>query len=129
MLQLPFGLLENGAGILMRIQSNFSIIRIFYKSNVLRCKIEIRVREVPKIVDVKYLHFQILDLFCFRMLVSGSIQLTLFGAGTVYLLLSSQIIQEIMEDFFPQISFCLWLLLISAGLTPAMWLGSPKDFW
>ncbi|XP_017780132.1 PREDICTED: amino acid transporter ANTL1-like isoform X2 [Nicrophorus vespilloides] len=62
------------------------------------------------------------------VLVSGCIQFTLFGAGTVYLLLSSQIFQELLIDHFPRTSFCVWFLLIAAVLTPAMWLGSPKEF-
>lgn len=62
-------------------------------------------------------------------LVSICIQCTLFGAGTVYLLLASQIMQELLLDVFPDFSFCFWFLLIAVLLTPAMWLGSPKDFW
>ncbi|XP_067002631.1 uncharacterized protein [Anabrus simplex] len=62
------------------------------------------------------------------LVVSGCIQFTLFGAGTVYLLLASQIIQELLEDFVPNISFCIWFLVIALVVCPAMWLGSPKDF-
>lgn len=63
------------------------------------------------------------------IIVSGCIQFTLFGAGIVYLLLASQITQELLSDVLPQIKFCLWYVLIALILTPAMWLGSPKDFW
>ncbi|KAF2896920.1 hypothetical protein ILUMI_09256 [Ignelater luminosus] len=63
------------------------------------------------------------------LLVSGCIQFTLFGAGTVYLLLSSQIFQELLDNIFPRLSFCFWFFLIAGILTPAMWFGSPKDFW
>ncbi|XP_033607702.1 amino acid transporter AVT1A isoform X2 [Cryptotermes secundus] len=62
------------------------------------------------------------------MLVSGCIQFTLFGAGTVYLLLSSQIIQDLFENIIPNVGFCTWFLIIAALLCPAMWLGTPKDF-
>ncbi|KAK7865356.1 hypothetical protein R5R35_006837 [Gryllus longicercus] len=62
------------------------------------------------------------------LLVSGCIQLTLFGAGTVYLLLASQIIQELLEVFLPHIRFCEWFLVIALLISPAMWLGTPKDF-
>lgn len=62
------------------------------------------------------------------MLVSGCIQFTLFGAGTVYLLLSSQIIRELLEHIIPNVGFCIWFLIIAALLCPAMWLGTPKDF-
>ncbi|XP_071452053.1 uncharacterized protein, partial [Hetaerina americana] len=62
-------------------------------------------------------------------LVSTCIQITLFGAGTVYLLLASNIVQDMLFPVMPDISFCLYLLLIAGFLCPAMWLGSPKDFW
>nr|CAD7258679.1 unnamed protein product [Timema shepardi] len=64
-----------------------------------------------------------------RMLVSGCIQFTLFGAGTVYLLLASQILQELLEDLLPNIGFCVWFFVISVLLCFPMWFGSPKDFW
>lgn len=63
------------------------------------------------------------------IIVSGCIQFTLFGAGIVYLLLASQIVQELLTDLLPQIKFCLWFVFIALLLTPAMWLGTPKDFW
>nr|CAD7437485.1 unnamed protein product [Timema bartmani] len=63
------------------------------------------------------------------MLVSGCIQFTLFGAGTVYLLLASQILQELLEDLLPNIGLCVWFFIISVLLCFPMWFGSPKDFW
>nr|XP_022910331.1 amino acid transporter AVT1J-like [Onthophagus taurus] len=63
-----------------------------------------------------------------RYLVSGCIQFTLCGAGTVYLLLASQIIQELLNDILPSVSYCYWFLLIAALLLIPMWLESPKDF-
>ncbi|KAF5305305.1 hypothetical protein FQA39_LY09270 [Lamprigera yunnana] len=63
------------------------------------------------------------------VLVSVSIQITLFGAGTVYLLLSAQILQQLVRHLLPGISDCVWFLVIAIILTPPMWLGSPKDFW
>lgn len=64
-----------------------------------------------------------------RYLVSGCLQFTLFGAGTVYLLLASRIIQDLLKDFVPEIGFCIWFLIFAACLCIPMWLGSPKDFW
>lgn len=63
-----------------------------------------------------------------RKFVSACIQITLFGAGVVYLLLASQIFQELLKFFLPQVTFCSWFLLFAALITPPMWLGSPKDF-
>lgn len=62
-------------------------------------------------------------------LVSGCIQFTLFGAGTVYLQLASQIFQDLMSDVLPRVVPCVWFVLIAILLTVPMWLGSPKDFW
>ncbi|KAL0280259.1 UNVERIFIED_CONTAM: hypothetical protein PYX00_001604 [Menopon gallinae] len=62
-------------------------------------------------------------------LVSGCIQFTLFGAGTVYLLLAAQIVKDLMDSIFPSMGLCTWFLVIGLLLIPAMWLGSPKDFF
>ncbi|KAL1117319.1 hypothetical protein AAG570_004645 [Ranatra chinensis] len=64
-----------------------------------------------------------------RLLVSGCIQITLFGAGVAYLLLASQIVQDLMRSLFPSVTFCSWYVLFAVIITPPMWLGSPKDFW
>lgn len=64
----------------------------------------------------------------FSKLVSGCIQFTLFGAGTVYLLLAAQIVKDLMDSIFPSMGLCAWFLVIGLLLIPAMWLGSPKDF-
>ncbi|EEB10155.1 vacuolar amino acid transporter, putative [Pediculus humanus corporis] len=63
-----------------------------------------------------------------RKLVSFCIQFTLFGAGTVYLLLAAQIVKDLLDDYFPNFGLCIWFLIISIILMPAMWFGSPKDF-
>lgn len=69
----------------------------------------------------------------FSYLVSVCVQLTLFGVGTVYLLLASDIIQQLLGARS-------WMLHSSNGCSPMfpifaavicipMWLGTPKDFW
>ncbi|XP_014247204.1 amino acid transporter AVT1A-like isoform X1 [Cimex lectularius] len=63
------------------------------------------------------------------VLVSASIQITLFGAGIVYLLLASQIVQDLMKPLVPKLTFCTWFIIFAIIITPPMWLGSPKDFW
>lgn len=65
----------------------------------------------------------------FRYLVSFSINFTLFGVSTVFLLLAAENIQALIKDVGHDISFCYWLLLIAAILLPVTWLGTPKDFW
>ncbi|XP_050526975.1 uncharacterized protein LOC126897437 [Daktulosphaira vitifoliae] len=61
-------------------------------------------------------------------LTSACIQLTLFGAGTVYLMLVAQIFQLLLENIFPDTGFCSWLLIFSLAISPLMFLESPKDF-
>ncbi|XP_065161540.1 uncharacterized protein [Atheta coriaria] len=63
-----------------------------------------------------------------RVMVSGCIQITLFGAGTVYLLLSSMIFRELFSSYMPDLHPTYWFLIIAVLLTPPMWLGSPKEF-
>ncbi|XP_054275599.1 uncharacterized protein LOC128994825 [Macrosteles quadrilineatus] len=62
-------------------------------------------------------------------LVSACIQVTLFGVAIVYLLLSAQIVQQLLRELLPQVGYCLWFLIFAIVITPPMWLGSPKDFW
>ncbi|XP_064594698.1 uncharacterized protein LOC135461499 [Liolophura sinensis] len=64
-----------------------------------------------------------------RYLVSFSINFTLFGVSTVFLLLAAENIQALIKDVGHDISFCYWLLLIATILLPVTWLGTPKDFW
>lgn len=64
-----------------------------------------------------------------RYAVSLAINITLFGVGTVFLLLSAENIQSLIKAAGHHFSFCYWLLIIWAVLTPLTWLGTPKDFW
>ncbi|KAK9499355.1 hypothetical protein O3M35_002404 [Rhynocoris fuscipes] len=64
-----------------------------------------------------------------RYLVSACVQITLFGAGIVYLLLASQNVQDLMKPIFPQVTFCTWFIIFALVIIVPMWLGSPKDFW
>jgi hypothetical protein len=56
-------------------------------------------------------------------------QVELIGTGTVFLLLSAQIIEALLIPYDLGVNACVWLLCLAALLCPAMWLGSPKDFW
>ncbi|XP_055332577.1 uncharacterized protein LOC129584441 [Paramacrobiotus metropolitanus] len=65
-----------------------------------------------------------------RIAVSICMNITLFGAGTVFLLLAA----ENMKTLFCNlggiaISQCYWILIVAAVLCPILWLGTPKDFW
>ncbi|XP_064629067.1 uncharacterized protein LOC135488399 [Lineus longissimus] len=64
-----------------------------------------------------------------RYLVSISINVTLFGVGVVFVLMASEIIQQLLHDLNVHVSFCYWMIIIVGVLTPFTWLGSPKDMW
>jgi len=61
-------------------------------------------------------------------MVSGCIQVTLFGAGTVYLIMASELMTDLMKYLLP-FGPCSWVVILAVFLLPAMWLGSPMDFW
>ncbi|XP_055936791.1 uncharacterized protein LOC129966393 [Argiope bruennichi] len=62
-----------------------------------------------------------------KYFVSFCIHVNLFGVVIVFLLLSSQLISSVAEEL--GISFCYWILILSALICPLMWLGTPDDFW
>ncbi|KAL3882288.1 hypothetical protein ACJMK2_028650 [Sinanodonta woodiana] len=64
-----------------------------------------------------------------RLLVSFSINFTLFGVACVFLLIASENIQSLLSDAGVNISFCYWSIVIAGVLTPLTWLGTPSDFW
>ncbi len=65
-----------------------------------------------------------------RIPILVSIQVNLFGSSAVFLLLASENVQSILQVHAGiNISFCYWLLLVTAVLLPLAWLGTPKDFW
>ena len=70
-------------------------------------------------------------VFLYRMLCTVCICLTLYGAGCVFIVLISQLVQSLMEEIGVSgiDSLCLWMLIVTVFLTPLTWLGTPKDFW
>eukprot|EP00093_Oithona_nana_P012639 12639.XXX_700433_697667_1 [CDS] Oithona nana genome sequencing. len=66
-----------------------------------------------------------------RMLCTVCICLTLYGAGCVFIVLISQLVQSLMEEIgvLNIDNLCLWMLIVTVFLTPLTWLGTPKDFW
>ncbi|XP_063591483.1 uncharacterized protein LOC134768594 [Penaeus indicus] len=57
-----------------------------------------------------------------------ALNLTLFGASTVFLLLATQMIHSITASLI-NLTACEWTLIIGGVLTPLTWMGTPKDFW
>ncbi|XP_060551535.1 uncharacterized protein LOC132713072 isoform X2 [Ruditapes philippinarum] len=64
-----------------------------------------------------------------RNLVSISINFTLFGVGVVFLLLASINIANLLEPYWPDVSFCYIGAIVAGCLIPVSWLGTPADFW
>ena len=63
------------------------------------------------------------------MVISLSIDFTLFGVSCVFLLLASQNMHSVFKDngVF-SISFCYWLMIVAVVLIPCCWSATPKDF-
>ena len=55
---------------------------------------------------------------------------TLYGAGTVFIVLIAQLFSSIFNVWAGvNLSLCLWMVLVAALLIPLTWMGTPKDFW
>jgi vesicular inhibitory amino acid transporter len=65
----------------------------------------------------------------FRYLVSFSINFTLFGVATVFLILAAENIEDMISHTNADISFCYWIIILAFVLMPFVCLGTPKDFW
>ncbi len=63
------------------------------------------------------------------MTVSVAMNVTRFGASTVFLLLTAGLLRTVTASFIDHIGICSWIPIVGALLTPLMWLGSPADFW
>ena len=64
-----------------------------------------------------------------RLVISVSIDFTLFGVACVFLLLASQNMHSVFKDNGAfDISFCYWLIIVCGVLIPCCWQATPKDF-
>ena len=69
-------------------------------------------------------------LYCYLRLVSMvAISLTLYGGGCVFIVLIAQLLGSLIAAAGFQLSLCVWMVIVAAGLTPLTWMGTPKDFW
>ena len=89
----------------------------------------------PKYIRVPAETFALLNDYCgvfflpFRYLVSFSINFTLFGVATVFLILAAENIEDMISHTNADISFCYWIIILAFVLMPFVCLGTPKDFW
>jgi len=58
-----------------------------------------------------------------------AISLTLYGGGCVFIVLIAQLLGSLIAAAGFQLSLCVWMVIVAAGLTPLTWMGTPKDFW
>jgi len=64
-----------------------------------------------------------------RIVALISISLTLYGGGCVFIVLISDLLKSLVANAGLDLSLCLWMVIVAAGLTPLTWAGTPKDFW
>lgn len=65
-----------------------------------------------------------------KLIVSICIDITQFGVGVVYLLLSAKNIRDFVETFFNRnFSYCYVIIIVAIALLPVTFLKSPQDFW
>ena len=61
--------------------------------------------------------------------MSFSVDFTLLGGATVFLLLASQNVESLLSQVHVDVSFCVWLLFMAGSLMPLTCLDTPQDFW
>lgn len=65
---------------------------------------------------------------CGRYIVTVAINFTNFGTVVVYILLASENIKSLLNDY-TSISTCLMAVIVTVIGIPVTWFGTPKDFW
>ena len=63
-----------------------------------------------------------------RYTVTATLDITLIGVAVVYILLSAQIAESMMQSIV-SIDYGYWIIILSAILCPLTWFGSLEDFW
>ncbi|XP_068201894.1 uncharacterized protein [Palaemon carinicauda] len=58
-----------------------------------------------------------------------ALNVTLFGAATVFLLVTTQMIHQLLWPLKVPITPCEWILIVGGLLILPTWLGTPKDMW
>jgi len=64
-----------------------------------------------------------------RMAAITCINLCLYGAGCVFIVLISGFVKNIFDQADLKVEFGLWMVIVAVALTPLCFLGTPKDFW
>ena len=47
----------------------------------------------------------------------------------MFIVLIAQLLGSLASAAGFQLSLCVWMVIVAAGLTPLTWMGTPKDFW
>ncbi|KAI1290010.1 Proton-coupled amino acid transporter 1 [Halotydeus destructor] len=61
-------------------------------------------------------------------LASAMMNMQLFGASVVFMLLTAELMQSILRPWL-QLAFCDWIIIAGLLLMPFTYFGSPADFW
>jgi len=64
-----------------------------------------------------------------RALAVGCINVCLYGAGCVFLVLISSFVSSIFREMHVELSLGWWMVIVAGCLIPPCWLGTPNDFW
>ncbi|XP_023328375.1 amino acid transporter ANT1 isoform X2 [Eurytemora carolleeae] len=57
------------------------------------------------------------------------INLCLYGAGCVFIVLIASFIKNIFDEYNLELNFGIWMVIVAAVMIPPCWLGTPNDFW
>jgi len=63
-----------------------------------------------------------------KYLATVAIFINQFGSGVVYVLLSAELIRDLIKSAGFDMVECYWIIIIAVILCPCTFLGSPKDF-
>jgi vesicular inhibitory amino acid transporter len=64
-----------------------------------------------------------------RIVSLVAICITLYGGGCVFIVLIAQLLGSMMGTLGIHMTLCYWMVVVTLGLIPLTWAGTPKDFW
>ncbi|KAL1470950.1 hypothetical protein MTO96_004509 [Rhipicephalus appendiculatus] len=132
-LALPYSIVETGwVGLFLIIASAFASGYSGWKLGACWTILEERWVEYRAHVRDPYPSIAFRAYGKWAKLFTSTVQIMgLFGYGSVFILLSAELVMDVMRQFFGEkvtLTFCYWLIIISAAMGVLMLLGTPKDF-
>ncbi|KAH7939862.1 hypothetical protein HPB52_018396 [Rhipicephalus sanguineus] len=132
-LALPYSIVETGwFGLFLIVASAFASGYSGWKLGACWTILEERWAEYRGHVRDPYPSIAFRAYGKWAKLFTSTVQIMgLFGYGSVFILLSAELVMDVMRQFFGDkgtLTFCYWLIIISAAMGVLMLLGTPKDF-